>query len=147
MQNGEERIILTIELQIFSVISWLVVLVLLQLSIYPSLKKTFGIFAFPVSFTASLLTFTIISWYCGLFRLPVQIALLPFLALFCYHLCYRHYSLDDLRTEWRWVLLFLICFFLMLDVRFVNPTISYAEKFMDHAFLASVMRNPVSTTT
>jgi YYY domain-containing protein len=31
----------------------------------------------------------------------------------------------------------------MLDVRFVNPTISYAEKFMDHAFLASVMRNPV----
>jgi uncharacterized membrane protein len=34
-------------------------------------------------------------------------------------------------------------FFLMLDVRFVNPTISYAEKFMDHAFLASVMRNPV----
>ena len=31
----------------------------------------------------------------------------------------------------------------MLDVRFVNPTISYAEKFMDHAFLSSVMRNPV----
>ena len=31
----------------------------------------------------------------------------------------------------------------MLDVRFVNPTISYAEKFMDHAFLASVIRNPV----
>ena len=31
----------------------------------------------------------------------------------------------------------------MLNVRFVNPTISYAEKFMDHAFLASVMRNPV----
>jgi YYY domain-containing protein len=31
----------------------------------------------------------------------------------------------------------------MLDVRFVNPTISYAEKFMDHGFLASVIRNPV----
>ena len=40
-------------------------------------------------------------------------------------------------------LLFLICFFLMLDVRFVNPTISFAEKFMDHAFLASVIRSPV----
>jgi YYY domain-containing protein len=40
-------------------------------------------------------------------------------------------------------MVFLICFFLMLDVRFVNPTISYAEKFMDHAFLASVMRSPV----
>ena len=31
----------------------------------------------------------------------------------------------------------------MLTVRFVNPTISYAEKFMDHGFLASVMLNPV----
>jgi len=31
----------------------------------------------------------------------------------------------------------------MLDVRFVNPTISYAEKFMDHGFLASVIRNPI----
>lgn len=31
----------------------------------------------------------------------------------------------------------------MLDVRFVNPTITYAEKFMDHGFLASVILNPV----
>ncbi len=143
MQNWEERILLTVEQQIFSVISWLAVLTLLQLSVYPSLKKTFGTFAFPVSFSASLLTFTIISWYCGLLRIPVQIAVLPFLALFCYHLWYSHYSREDLRTEWRWVLLFFIFFFLMLNVRFVNPTISYAEKFMDHAFLASVMRNPV----
>ena len=124
-------------------ISWLVVITLLQLSFYPSLKKTFKTFAFPVSFSLSLLTFTILSWYCGLFLVPLQIALIPFLALFCYHLYYRHYSLDDIRSEWRWEILFLICFFLMLDVRFVNPTISYAEKFMDHAFLASVMRNPV----
>ncbi len=131
------------EQQIFSVISWLAVLTLIQLSFYPSLKKTFKSFAFPVSFSASLLAFTILSWYCGLLHIPVQIALLPFLALICYHLWYRHYSLEELRTEWRWEMVFLVCFFLMLDVRFVNPTISYAEKFMDHAFLASVMRNPV----
>jgi YYY domain-containing protein len=143
IQNSGEGIVLTVEQQVFSVISWLVVLTLLQLTFYPSLKKTFKIFAFPVSFSASLLAFTILSWYCGLLRIPVQIALLPFLALFCYHIYYRHYSLADLKSEWRWEMLFLICFFLMLDVRFVNPTISYAEKFMDHAFLASVMRNPV----
>ena len=65
------------------------------------------------------------------------------MALFAYHLFPATIPLDDLRTEWHWEILFLICFFLMLDVRFVNPTISYAEKFMDHAFLASVMRNPV----
>jgi len=132
-----------VEQQIFSVLSWLAVLTLIQLSFYPSLKKTFKSFAFPVSFSASLLTFTILTWYCGLLHIPVQIALLPFLALICYHLWYRHYSLEELRTEWRWEMVFLVFFFLMLDVRFVNPTISYAEKFMDHAFLASVMRNPV----
>jgi YYY domain-containing protein len=143
IQNWEGEINLTAEQQIFSVLSWLIVLTLLQLSVYPSLKKTFKSFAFPVSFSASLLGFTILSWYCGLLRIPVQIALLPFLGLFCYHLYHRHYSLGELRTEWRWELVFLVFFFLMLDVRFVNPTISYAEKFMDHAFLASVMRNPV----
>ena len=107
------------------------------------MKKSFGSFAFPVAFPASLLAFTLLSWYCGLVRLPVQAAILPFAALLVYHLYFRHYSLDELKSAWRWEALFMICFFLMLDVRFVNPTISYAEKFMDHAFLASVMRTPV----
>ena len=134
---------LTVEQQIFSVVSWLVVITLLQISLYPSLKKTFGSFAFPVAFPASLLAFTLFSWYCGLVHIPVQLALLPFIVLLAYHLFFLHYSPDELKAAWRWETLFVICFFLMLDVRFVNPTISYAEKFMDHAFLASVMRNPV----
>ncbi|MEI7857341.1 MAG: DUF2298 domain-containing protein [Methanomicrobiales archaeon] len=134
---------LVVEQQIFSVISWLFVLTLIQISLYPLLKKTFSSFAFPAAFSASLLIFTIISWYCGLSHLPVQHALLPFLALFVYHIWHRDYVFNDLKKEWRWEFLFLICFLLMLDVRFVNPTISYAEKFMDHAFLASVIRAPV----
>lgn len=73
----------------------------------------------------------------------MQLALIPFAGLFIYNLYRREYSLNELRKEWRWELVFLIFFFLMLDVRFVNPTISYAEKFMDHAFLASVMRAPI----
>ena len=138
-----ERILLSVEQQIFSVISWLIILTLIQISLYPSLKKIFNSFAFPAAFSASLLIFTIISWYCGLIHLPVQLALLPFLALLVYHIWHRHYTFDELKKEWRWELLFLIFFLLMLDVRFVNPTISYAEKFMDHAFLASVIRTPV----
>jgi YYY domain-containing protein len=39
--------------------------------------------------------------------------------------------------------LFIILFIFMLEVRFLNPSISYAEKFMDHAFLASIINNPV----
>ncbi|MDD1693668.1 MAG: DUF2298 domain-containing protein, partial [Methanoregula sp.] len=122
---------------------WLIVLTLLQLSVYPSLKKTFGSFAFPAAFPASLLIFTLLSWYCGLAQIPIQAALIPFLALASWHLYQRAYRIDDLKAEWHWEALFLVCFFLMLDVRFVNPSISYAEKFMDHGFLASVIRNPV----
>ena len=131
------------EQQILSVAGWLLVLTFLQLSLYPALKKTFRTYAFPASFAASVLVFTFVSWYCGLFGLPIHLALVPFILLFCYHLWRREYTWADLKKEWRWELVFLLFFFLMLDVRFVNPTISYAEKFMDHAFLTSVMRTPV----
>lgn len=135
--------LLTAELQAFSVASWFCFISFLQLSLYPSLKKTFDTYAFPVSFAGSLLLFTLVSWYCGFFRLPVQLALAPFVVLSIYHLYKRHYTIEDFKGQLRWELVFCIFFFLMLEVRFLNPTISYAEKFMDHAFLASVMRQPV----
>ncbi|NLZ30220.1 MAG: hypothetical protein GX885_05700, partial [Methanomicrobiales archaeon] len=50
---------------------------------------------------------------------------------------------ERLRSSLRWDAAFLIPFLFMLEVRWINPTISYAEKFMDHAFLASIMRHPV----
>jgi YYY domain-containing protein len=134
---------LNTEQQVISVLSWLVIISLLQLSLYPSLRKTFKEFAFPVAFPGSILVFTIISWYCGLAQVPVQLALAPFLLLIIYHLYNRNYTIQELKDAWHWEALFLVCFFLMLDVRFVNPTISFAEKFMDHGFLASVIRNPV----
>ncbi|WAC05622.1 MAG: DUF2298 domain-containing protein [Methanoregula sp.] len=134
---------LNAEFQVFSVISWLCIITFLQLAVYPSLKKTFDRYAFPASFAAALLLFTVISWYCGLARLPIILALIPFAILFFYHLYRNDFSVDDLKAQWRWELVFLIFFFIMLEVRFINPTISYAEKFMDHAFLASVMRQPV----
>jgi len=129
--------------QVFSVVSWFLVLTFLQLSIYPAFKKTFDRFAFPSAFAASLLLFTIVSWYCGLAHLPIALSLLPFAAFLAWHLYTRQYTAADLKEQWRWELVFAIFFFLMLEVRFVNPTVSYAEKFMDHAFLASVIRAPV----
>ncbi len=134
---------LTPEFQALSVASWLLVVTFLQLALYPSLKKCLKQYAFPASFTAALLLFTILTWYCGLSRFPLQFALVPFVLLFAYHIYHHDYAWSELKKEWHWELIFLIFFFLMLTVRFVNPTISYAEKFMDHAFLASIMRNPV----
>jgi len=134
---------LTPDYQALSVAGWLLVISFLQLALYPALKKSLRQYAFPAAFAASLLIFTILTWYCGLARFPVQLAFVPFVLLFAYHLYRRDYAWSELKKEWRWELVFLIFFFLMLTVRFVNPTISYAEKFMDHGFLASVMLSPV----
>lgn len=138
---GESR--LNPELQIVFVISWLLVITVLQLAVYPSLRSTFGSLAFPASFPASILTFTLISWYCGLAHIPVQAALVPFILLLGYNLFRKNYAADELKAAGHWELLFLLAFFFMLEIRFASPSISFAEKFMDHGFLASVIRTPV----
>lgn len=129
--------------QVLSAACWFLLVTFLQISLYPALKKTLGRYAFPAAFAGSLLIFTLVTWYCGICRLPVQLALVPFIALFAYHAATRRYTTDDLKAQWQWELVFCIFFFLMLEARYLNPTISYAEKFMDHAFLASIMRSPV----
>lgn len=129
--------------QILSVVSWFILVSFLQLALYPALKRISDRYAFPAAFAGSVLIFTLLSWYCGLLRFPVRIALIPFAALFIYNIYTRKYSWSDLKQQARWELVFAIFFFLMLEARFVNPTISYAEKFMDHAFLASVIRQPI----
>jgi YYY domain-containing protein len=132
-----------IAVQVFSVISWLVLLTFLQLSTWPYLKKVLGNLAFPAAFPASLLLFTLITWYLGELRIPVQVALVPFILLFVFAFIGKEYTKERFSREWKWELLFLVCFLFMLNVRFVNPSISYAEKFMDHGFIASIMRDPV----
>ncbi len=103
----------------------------------------FGEYAYPVSFPASLLFFTLITWYLGLARLPVLLAVIPFAALFLYFAYRGRYTLEAFCGQKKWAAVFFLFFFAMLAVRFVNPSISYAEKFMDHAFMASIMRQPV----
>jgi YYY domain-containing protein len=132
-----------IEAQVAAVVIWLVLIKLLQLSLWPLLREGCGRFAYPVSFTGSVLAYTLLSWYCGLIHLPVWVALLPFGLLLIYHLFRREYTPASLAGMWRWDLVFLGFFLFMLEARYTNPSISYAEKFMDHGFIASVMRNPV----
>ena len=131
------------DIQVLSVISWLLILTVLQLSLWPYLKKAIGDLAFPVAFPASVLLFTFISWYCGLVQIPVYLTMVPFIILLLVALYRGEYSLNGLKGECKWEFLFLVCFLFMLNVRFVNPSISFAEKFMDHGFIASVMRDPV----
>jgi len=113
------------------------------MALWPYLKGAFHEFAYPVSFPASVLFFSLLSWYCGLLHLPLFIALVPFAVLFIRAAWKGEYSRKAFVGQGVWVFLFLLFFFAMVSVRFVNPSISYAEKFMDHAFLASIMRVPV----
>lgn len=131
------------EVQVLSVASWLFLIFFLQISLWPYLKGSFREFAYPVSFPSSILLLTIISWYCGLLKIPIILALIPFVILFLYAAWRGEYTREAFTGKGTWVFLFLLFFFSMLCVRFVNPSISYAEKFMDHAFLASIMRVPV----
>ncbi|MBR1369159.1 hypothetical protein RJ53_06500 [Methanocalculus chunghsingensis] len=131
------------EAQILTVIFWLITLKILQISIYPLLRTTLAEIAYPLSYPLSLLLFTLFSWYAGAAHLPVQAAALIFFLLGCVMLVRKEYEPGDLKRNLRWDAVFLAGFLYLLEIRFFNPSISFAEKFMDHAFLASVMRNPV----
>lgn len=133
-----------IEVQIQTVLLWIALLKLLQISLYPSLRKTLGDLAYPLSYPLSLLCFSLISWYLGFLHLPVAIAAVFFVLLCTLMMIRQEYRWSDLKPQFIWDGVFLVGFIYILWVRFCNPAISFAEKFMDHAFLASVMRNPVA---
>ena len=128
---------------IIPVLFWLAVVKLLQLGTWPALDRTLGSLAAAAAYPASVLLFTLGSWYCGLLGLPVWLALLPFLAAIVLAGARGFYGRERLRSALTWDLALLIPFLFMLEVRWINPTISYAEKFMDHAILASIMRQPI----
>ncbi|WP_214040953.1 DUF2298 domain-containing protein [Methanoculleus sp.] len=128
---------------IVPVLLWLAVVKVLQLAVWPALDRTFGSLSAAVAYPASVLLFTLGSWYCGLSGLPVLLALLPFLGAIAYAASRRFFTRERLQSVLSWDLAFLIPFLFMLEVRWINPTISYAEKFMDHAILASIMQQPI----
>ncbi len=130
------------ESQILFVLAWLVTIKVLQLGAWPALDRTFGRLAPAIAYPASILIFAAASWYLGLVGLPVWLALLPFAALLGYGGYTGFYTRERLSAGARWDMVFLIPFLFMLEVRYINPTISYAEKFMDHAFIASIMHTP-----
>lgn len=128
---------------IVSVLLWLAVVKVLHLAVWPALDRTLGNLAAAAAYPASVLLFTLGTWYLGLTGLPIVLALLPFVGAIVYMGSRRFFTKERLRSALTWDLAFLVPFLFMLEVRWINPTISYAEKFMDHAILASIMREPI----
>lgn len=132
-----------IEDQFVAVLAWLAVLKLVQLALWPALAPFFGRYAYPVSFSASVLGLSLLAWYLGTVGLPVQLALAPFLVLLGWFAFRRMYTRAVIAEYWRWDAVFLVLFAFLLECRYINPSASFAEKFMDLGFVASIMRTPV----
>ncbi len=130
--------------QAYDVLLWAGLLKALQMALWPRLRPALGDYAYPAAYPASLLLFALATWYCGLLRIPVALALLVFLALAVYGVRRGDYRLSEIRGLLTWDAVFLVGFLFALAVRFVNPPVNYfSEQYMNHAFLASVIRDPV----
>jgi YYY domain-containing protein len=139
---------ISIESQILTVILWLVVIKFCQITLYPYLKPALGKISYGLAYPVGILLLTIVSWYLGLSGLPVQLVLILFAALGGFALYKKQYQKDDLKNQITWDILFLLAFALLLTVRWFSPgIIPSGEKFMDAAFLGSIMQNPVVTPT
>ncbi|NLZ29512.1 MAG: hypothetical protein GX885_01990, partial [Methanomicrobiales archaeon] len=131
-------------LQAGSVLLWAGILKALQMALWPHLRPALGDYAYPAAYPASLLLFALATWYCGLLRIPVTLALLLFFVLAALALWRGGYRTEDLRPLLSWDAVFLVGFLFALAVRFTNPPINYfSEQYMNHAFLAAIMKNPV----
>lgn len=131
------------EVYALNVLTWLAVVKILQISLAPVLVRTLPRIGYAAAYPASILLFALIAWYAGLAGLPIQIAFIPFAAAIAYAAYRRLLIPAEIKRNLPFDLVFLLFFTFMLLVRFVNPTISFAEKFMDHAFLASMISAPI----
>ena len=129
--------------ELFAAVVWLILLKFIQLAVYPIFKGALPRFAYGISYPLSLLFLTLLTWYCGLIGVTLYAALIPFALLMIYFAYMREYDLKSLRGNLSWDIVFLLLFLAMLEVRYLNPSVSYGEKLMDHAFLVSIINNPV----
>ena len=134
------------------VIIWLALVLFLYISLVPFLRSHFSKVFVPLSFSISILLFTLLSYWLVFFHLPVQFTLFPFVIGIGYT-WYQEYrkggvrhlinSYSFLTSEWRYYSLFFVVFLAQLTLRLYNSDICSAEKFMDHGLIASMMRMPV----
>jgi YYY domain-containing protein len=132
------------------VCTWLILCLVLQLCTWFILRAWLSpLFAFPASFAVSLLWSCLISWYVAWLGFSPIFTLGVFLILagivFGTIPKARIGILSDLNEgKWYYPLFFLV-FFIFLIVRMFCPDISIGswDKFMNHGFIASIIRTPV----
>ncbi len=130
--------------QIFGLISWLSLLLLFHFALYPWIKAYLPPVAVPLSWTAGWILTACATWYAVWCGFSPLVGLIPAgLAVLCSGIFHKLHHYRSIPSEWRYYLLFGMVFLTLLIVRAYNPDINGAEKFMDHGFLASILRSPV----
>lgn len=125
-------------------VKWLILLLLLQISVLPIIRRFFPEHSIPLSFPVSLLLATLISWYLALLQIPVSLMLIPFIVLIGYSAWKRTICLQDLISGRIWYVIFFGTFILTLLAKlWYDPSIDISyEKFMDSMILSSMMNSP-----
>ncbi|MDR2855184.1 MAG: DUF2298 domain-containing protein [Methanomicrobiales archaeon] len=134
--------------QVLFVCAWLIIYFILQLCTWLTLRPWLSsTLALPASFGASLLCSCLISWYLAWLGFSPVFMLGIFLLLTGVVLGRvqraRVGILSDLKVGIWYYALFFLVFAIILVTRMFHPDINGGEKFMDHAFLASIMRAPL----
>ncbi|MDD1655052.1 MAG: hypothetical protein LUO91_05020, partial [Methanomicrobiales archaeon] len=56
---------------LLDVVTWLLFLKVIQTALWPPMERVLGRYGYPAAYTASVLIFTVFSWYLALAGLPV----------------------------------------------------------------------------
>ena len=132
--------------QILTVILWAIIIKFCQITVYPYLRPALGKISYGLAYPIGILLLTIGSWYLALIGLPVQLILILFAILGGLALYKKQYERADLKCQIRWDIVFFSAFALLLTVRWFSPgIIPSGERFMDAAFLGSIMLDPTVT--
>lgn len=128
---------------IWFVLVWLIFLMALQYAVFIPLHRVIKDIAYPVSFTISILLFSIICWYLTLLGIPNYYIFFPLVLLIGYNtLSLKKYPIKI--HGWKnYLLVFFGCFLIMLAVRITSPNILDMEKFMDFGYIHSIYRYSV----
>jgi uncharacterized membrane protein len=129
------------------IFKWIFMLFSLQISAYIIIKLYLPKYALPLSFTAGLLLFALITWYIGFFGIYPAFSYIFVILILFYGLLNFQRIFSCFWNGWRYYAIFLFIFFIVLLVRiYFNADIGIrgqGEAFMAHAFVTQIMQNPV----
>ena len=134
-------------LDFFDIFTWILVIFSLQISAYIIIKLYLPKYALPLSFTAGLLLYALITWYAGFFGVYPTFSYIFIILILFYGLLHFQRIFSCFWAGWRYYAIFLFIFFIVLLIRiYFNADIGIrgqGEAFMAHAFVTQIMQNPV----